>query len=98
MAIDKSEFDVWMKDPVTQDIWKSLTARRNLLQHHLLHDRPFLNLKSVQDYNQSLNVAQINYYKGNVDTLNALININYENFKDNQADQKEEKDAKKNSS
>lgn len=96
MAIDKSEFDVWMKDPITQDVLKSLTARATTIEQLILKERTFLDR---QNYNHFQYFGEISYYKGSLDSLNAVIKIKYEDFKQTQEENKEEKkDAKTSSS
>ena len=86
MAIDKSDFDIWMESPVTKDILKSIGARKDGVENYLQHERSFLD--KGYDHNRSL--AMNNYYKGMMDAYSDLVNITFNDFSASMEDESDE--------
>lgn len=67
-SIDKSDFESWHKSAITQDIIKSLKARKAVLEEQILHLACGDDLK---------NFYNIKYIRGLIAGYEEIINISY---------------------
>jgi hypothetical protein len=71
--IDKSDFDIWYKSTITQDILKSLKARKEVLEKQIMNLACGDDLKAFYS---------IKYIRGLVAGYDELINISYSDMEE----------------
>lgn len=76
MSIDKAKFDIWLDNPVTKDILKSLALRKIAKEEYLARELSFDNL----NYDHYRSFAINCFVKGQVAAYNELLGISFDDF------------------
>jgi len=69
--IDRTDFDTWYKSTITQDILKSIKARREVLEQQIMNLARGDDLKCFYS---------IRYIRGLIAAYDEIINISYEDM------------------